>query len=138
MLKARVSKTIREYLQDLVARDIPIGQIEILNACNSYIQQQKEALDVGTQVHNWVEMYTKGETLPMPENDSVKNGILAFLKRKTDNKVEFIESEKIVYHKAYNYIGKLDAIAKISDKVFILDYKTSKSFYAVEMSLQLM
>lgn len=136
ILKMRVAKVTREYLLNLCENKIFIWPTEVLNACNEYLQVQKWALDIGTQVHDWVENYTLGNILPFPENENVKNGILAFLKWKDENHVEFLEVEKVVYHKTYKYVGKLDAVAKVNWKIYILDYKTSKAFYPLEMSLQ--
>jgi ATP-dependent exoDNAse (exonuclease V) beta subunit len=62
--------------------------------------------------------------------------VLAFLKWKTDNDVEFLEVERLVYSKQYEYVGRFDLIAKVNGKKMLIDYKTSKGFYPMEMGMQ--
>ena len=90
----------------------------------------KKAADSGTQVHDWIEGFIKyelkiGKKPEMPENERVLNGINAFLQwRSEKKKVEFIETEKFVYSREYDFGGKLDIKALVDDKLTLLDCKT--------------
>jgi len=57
---------------------------------------------------------------------------MAFLDWKSKNKVVFIDHEKTVYSKKYNYVGTFDALAKVGDeeKIYLIDYKSSKGIYS--------
>ena len=89
----------------------------------------KEAADTGTQVHDWVEQFIGyelkiGKKPKMPENERVQNGINGFLQWRSENKVEFIESEKFVYSREHDFGGKLDIKALVGGKLTLLDCKT--------------
>lgn len=90
---------------------------------------KEEAADIGSAIHDWIEQKIKGLEPAIPEDDKVKNGVLAFLKWQNENKIKWLETEKIVYSKKYNFVGKLDAIAKINGKTCLIDYKSSKGIY---------
>lgn len=44
--------------------------------------------------------------------------------------------EKLVYSRQRNYVGRFDAIIEVDGKRYLADYKTSKSFYPMEMGMQ--
>lgn len=47
-------------------------------------------------------------------------------------------SEEVVYSKEHKYAGTLDCLAQLSDnKIWLLDFKTGKGIYPLELSLQL-
>lgn len=114
-----------------------ITQDNIKDIYTAHLQKSQEALDIGTEVHNWCEQYALGNQLPMPDDDNVCNGVMAFLERVNTHNVEFLENEKIVYSKEHNYIGTFDALAIVDDKKTIIDFKTSKRFYPVDQGMQL-
>jgi ATP-dependent exoDNAse (exonuclease V) beta subunit len=117
-------------------KEITLCEAEIIEACQQHKVKKKEACDIGTMVHNRAEAYAKGENPELPTDEKVKNGVLAFLKWKTDNQVEFLEVERLVYSKKYEYVGRFDLIARVNGKKMLIDYKTSKHFYPMEMGMQ--
>ena len=90
---------------------------------------KQEAADIGQEVHNWIEQHTKGLAPEMPEDENVKRGVISFLEWEAENKVEYLESEKVVYSKKYNFVGRLDIIAKIKGKIYMLDLKTGNAIW---------
>jgi len=42
---------------------------------------------------------------------------------------EYIASEFVVFHDVFKYAGQVDAIVRINGKLYVIDYKTSKSTY---------
>ena len=56
-------------------------------------------------------------------------GINAFLDWHNNNQVEFLDIERCVYSRKYDYCGIFDAVAKINGKLCLIDYKTSKGVY---------
>jgi hypothetical protein len=117
------------FLQDLLNQGKPITSVSIEEAGKQHRIKKEAAGTIGTNVHDWIERYIKGENPEMPEVAEELNGILAFLKWLEEHQVEFIESEKLIYSKEYNYTGILDAIAKIDGKTCLIDFKTSKGVY---------
>jgi hypothetical protein len=99
-----------------------------------HAQKKKEAADLGTAVHAWVEEYIKAKlgrrSKPkLPEDEKILNGVIAFLKWEKEHKVKFLASELIVYSKKHNYVGLMDAKAVIDQKLSCVDFKTSNGIY---------
>lgn len=96
---------------------------------------KNEAADLGTKIHNWIEDYIKGQLPEMPEDKNVLQGITSFLEWKDKHNVKFLSSERIVYSKKYDYIGKMDAEAEVDGKLCVVDFKTGNNIYS-EVKLQ--
>lgn len=83
----------------------------------------------GTLVHETIEAVLLGKKPPIPV--SIEASVLAFLDFLVANNVhveeEFVE-RRLVNHKD-RYAGTLDAIARIGDRMGILDIKTSSGIY---------
>lgn len=97
-------------------------------------KKKEEAADIGTAVHNYLEVYlnTKINNLPpptMPINEQVNKGIQAFIEWENEHNVKFLSSERKIYSKKYKYAGTLDGEAEINGNLSIIDFKTSKRFY---------
>lgn len=98
--------------------------------------KKTEAASIGEQVHAYAESFAKaclaGVDLPgIPEgaDERVIAGINGFLSWFTENHVEFMHAEKLVYSKAHGFVGIADAIATVNGKKTLIDYKTSKGIY---------
>jgi len=90
---------------------------------------KRESADIGKEIHAWIELHIKGETPEIPVEENIKRGVISFLDWESQHKVEYLESEKIVYSKQYNYIGTLDITAKIDGKIYLLDLKTGNAIW---------
>ena len=101
----------------------------IARAKKEYRLLRQEAADLGTEIHKWVSDWIKGKNPTMPIDERVVNGITAFLKFQKEHKVKWLESERIIYSKEYNYWGVLDAIGKINGKLVLVDFKSSSGIY---------
>lgn len=104
----------------------------LLQAKKEYREVSKQALDIGSQVHDTIEQYIKngkdaiGKMLP-----EVENAMIALFDWESANIDKWIESEKKVYHDKICYAGTLDAVAQMKDgSIAIIDFKTSKGFYS--------
>lgn len=137
---------IRQYLEKCGAtftRDEILPVID--QALIQHTIKKEEAADIGSRIHEWCEQFAKAqiegtalpdmpETLPddKPLEDGsypIHNGIEAFLKWFNENEVKFLESERMVYSKAFEYVGITDAIAEINGKKCLIDFKTGKGIY---------
>jgi len=107
----------------------------ILLAKSSYREASQKARDIGSEIHDWINKWIRGEKPSIPKDPLVLNGVNAFLKWINKRDVEFVESEKVIYSKQYDYAGFLDTEAKIGKKLCIIDFKSSKGIYT-EMRYQ--
>jgi len=127
-----VGQTI-EFFKQTLKPGQSYGEMEIQAMLNegkvAFRKKSKFATDFGSLVHEWIEKYIKGQK-PEPFTDpKLKNSVDKFLKWEADNKVKFIESERMIYSKKYKYAGTLDFIAEIDGKKWLGDIKTSKAIY---------
>lgn len=103
-------------------------------------KRSKDAADIGTAVHKYLEEYLNaginGDPLPpMPVNENIYNAIKAFLEWTRENKVKFVAAERKVYSQKYGYAGTLDALGYVNGELCIIDFKTSSGIFP-EMFIQ--
>lgn len=100
----------------------------------AFRKKSKEAADIGTAVHAYLESYLNAginkKPLPeMPVNPLIRKAIEAFLDWTKANDVKFIASERKVYSRQYGYAGTLDALGYVNGELAIIDFKTSNGIY---------
>lgn len=128
--------------RDSVSRDELYPML--VEAAGAHEIKKTKAADSGTEIHDFCERFAKskmglGDVPDMKQyenNEPVLNGIQGFLDWFNANKVEFVEIERVVYSKKYDFAGRFDLIAKVDGKLMLLDYKTGKGVYD-ESGLQL-
>jgi hypothetical protein len=96
----------------------------------------------GSKIHHAIQKVIAGETLEM--DTLVFNGqsgkeeelnidewgvVKTFIDWNNEVKPIYLLSERTVISKKYRYGGTLDAVCKIGDKTYLIDFKTSKSVY---------
>ena len=96
---------------------------------------KKEAGDIGTLIHQWIEKWIKGEEPATPVNEVMKKATDSFLEWVDEFKIEFLHSERKVYSKKYGYAGTCDFVAKVHNETIVGDIKTSSGIYP-EMHFQ--
>ena len=98
----------------------------------------REAAEIGTIVHNWIESaidykMNGGPAPKVPKGTEIGNCIKAFKMWSKERKPEWLTSEqKIYYHDpggVHCYAGTVDATAIIDGKLCVIDFKTSKKIY---------
>jgi hypothetical protein len=122
-------KLTRLHLTGLIEQGEIIGMDHVLEACKQHTIRKQEAADIGTQIHALVEQWIKGEEFEIPEDDRVRNGFDAFLKFQKAHNAKWIDSEKIIYSRKYDYAGILDAVGEIDGKLVLVDFKSSNGLY---------
>jgi CRISPR/Cas system-associated exonuclease Cas4 (RecB family) len=121
-----VAKLMGQYLCDRMAEGAKITEGIINLAKREYRKAQREEADRGKEIHKWISEWIAGNKPEMPEDEKVVNGITAFLKFQSENKVKWIESERLVYSKKLKVPGTLDAIGMIGKDLVLFDFKSSK------------
>jgi len=104
-------------------------------AKNAYAQKRDKAADIGTLAHSLVETYIKTNNFTPTGNEQIDAMVTQFIVWSQVNKVEFLNSEKVVWSREHFYGGKYDFTCKIDDKTYLGDYKTGSGIY-FEMFLQ--
>ena len=98
----------------------------------------REAAEIGTIVHNWIESAIEykmnGGTAPkVPKGTEIGNCIKAYKAWSRERKPVWLQTEqKIYYHDPGGvncYAGTVDALAEVDGKLCVIDFKTSKKIY---------
>ena len=127
-----------QRITDYLLKKLKSGKIDERTVCiASYIDEieKEEAADFGLAIHDWAEHYIKfklGKEKEMPEMPEIKQvqvGVNSFLDWEKEYKVKFISSERIVYSKKYDFIGRMDIEAKIDKDLCLVDLKSSNGLY---------
>lgn len=133
------TRLAKDYLLEVLQSKV-IEPEDIETAVNQHSVKKEEAATIGSAVHQWAEDYIKGVNPPVPDDENIRNGVLAFLRWVKANDVKFVESEKIIYSKKHGYVGTMDTIFTMGSEDHKImhagDFKTASGIYA-EMSLQL-
>lgn len=118
-----------ENLQDGITEE------HINEGSKLHAQFKEQAATIGDMAHGWIEKYIahklkiSKEKPEIPEDAKVLNAINGFLSWEKEHKVKFISSERVVYSKKYDYIGKMDIEAEVAGQLCLIDIKTSNGLY---------
>jgi hypothetical protein len=119
-----------DRLEELADEGEIIDQSTIRSNVNYWKDKRQELADIGSEVHNWIEQYVKGNKPKEPTDERVFNGVLAFLAMVKSKGIKFVENEKIIYSKKHGYIGIMDCVFTMESedhKIFHAgDFKTGK------------
>ena len=139
-----VNNTDIKYLEEVLTPGMTIDELSkvaiISGMKGLFRKRSKDAADIGTAVHAYLEKYLKAginkQPLPdLPVNPLIKKAIEAFIAWTKENDVKFLNSELKVYSRKHKYAGTLDAEAIVNGKHAIVDFKTSSGIYP-EMYIQ--
>lgn len=117
----------RDFLLDNLEDGITEDHIH--EGCSLHEVKKQEAASIGEKAHSWIESYIKGDAPDMPEDREVQVAINAFLQWADEHKVKFISSERIVYSRKHDYVGKMDIEAEVDGRLCLIDIKTSRSLH---------
>jgi hypothetical protein len=101
-----------------------------VSAKKQHYFQKKEAADIGTNAHKWLQLYFAGKNpeLPKPELP-YRAAVDAALKWVEQHSVQFLDSERPVYSRKHKFSGRLDGYGKVDGKFSIIDFKTGNGVY---------
>ena len=118
----------KDYLTAALANGgVTIENIE--EGARQHTIRKEEAASIGSDVHDWIEKYIKGEKPEMPERKEAQIGVNAFLDWVKANKVKFISSERVIYSRKHDFVGRMDIEAKVNGELCLIDIKTSNGLY---------
>ena len=99
--------------------------------CASGIYRARDkAANRGSMVHSLVESISKGAKIDIAGlPDEVRGYAQAFVDWFSMVKPKILLTEQVVYSLKYGYAGRLDFVADINGKIFLVDIKTGKTLY---------
>jgi len=110
----------------------------VLEAKKAHREKLADASDVGAQAHDWLDRsiqyamkHTAGRVEALSEqmpNDqrAINCGNEAYNWMRRHN-VVWLESEKVVYSRKWNFAGTMDGMAYVDDQICIIDWKSSNA-----------
>lgn len=136
-LTSWATETMRDYLIDnFLKEEKPITYDDLILATTEYKKVKDRAADIGSEIHDWIEKYIRytlkedGYDEPeIPNKKEVKIGISAFLDWINENHVEFISTERVIYSREHQFMGKMDIEAKVNGLYALIDIKTGNGIY---------
>lgn len=131
-LKFWAANLAADHILEALRAGTDITEALIEEARRKHTTFVKEAADIGTLVHDFVETFIRlileGKEQPaLPDDERVLNGVLSFLRWRDQNNVQFVSTERIVYSREYHIVGKMDAEIKLDGKLIVADWKTSNA-----------
>lgn len=122
-----------EYIGNNLKPGQALDEVQLKNlladAKVAHKKKSTDAANIGTMIHEWIEQWITGKNPKTPINIMMKLATDKFLEWVKENKVEFVDSERIVYSRKWGYAGTLDFIATINGKFVLGDFKTSTGIY---------
>lgn len=101
----------------------------IHDARRAHLTAGRQAADIGTLAHQWIEDYLADKSPAMPRNKKLKATITSFLKWHETHPLTPYETEFKCYHKAQGYAGTCDYDGMIGKERCIADWKTGRAVY---------
>lgn len=98
--------------------------------------------NIGTCAHLMVQNYLAGVEQPdyslfsQDDISQAENALLSFWEWEKTHKIEPLMLEQPMVSELYRYGGTVDCVAKMDDKIWLIDFKTGKAIYD-EMAIQL-
>jgi hypothetical protein len=89
----------------------------------------KEATDIGSLAHDWIERFIRNEKPEPLVNDAARNCCEAAVKWMMEHKFKIVAVEKRIYSRKYHYAGTMDLMAFVDGHLSVCDWKTGKKVY---------
>jgi hypothetical protein len=120
---------IRENLDDWDLEDEVAATTFWHDAKRAHFRKSKEATDIGTLAHKWIEEYLADWKPTMPKNPQLLSTIESWLDWAHENQILAYETEFKVYSREHDYAGTCDFDGIINGERCIADWKTGKAVY---------
>jgi ATP-dependent exoDNAse (exonuclease V) beta subunit len=109
------------------AKELGVSQDQILN---EWKENSEKAMDLGTQVHKWIEDFYNGVNPSLPTENKVLERVNAFKNLYNEKLYKFtpVAQEFRLFSRKWGLAGTTDAIFELNGKYYIGDWKTNGSF----------
>ena len=121
------------FKQLMLEEKRPLNEINAFLKKVKIICDAKESYgsDIGTQLHEWIDLFLKGEKPVLPSDQPLKRMAEKFTDFWKKHKFKVIESELPLYSKKFDMCGTNDVIVTKDSwkgQLAVLDWKTSKDY----------
>jgi len=110
-----------------------VDENQLNDARFNFRKVSQKALDIGSEVHNYIERYLMNGTACHISSKEAQQAILAFHEWENEHNLKPISLEQTVY--GADWAGTLDFYGYFNDKLYVIDWKSSKAHYP-EMKYQ--
>jgi hypothetical protein len=122
-----------DYVEQNLDRIADMDEVELKqfwhDAQRSHFRASKDATDIGTLVHEWIEQWLAGKEPEMPKNEKMLSSIESWLAWADTNEILAYETEFKVYSREHDYAGTCDFDGIVNGERCIVDWKTGKAVY---------
>ena len=117
----------KDFWSKKKAKQLGVPQQQILN---EWQENSEIAMDLGTQVHKWIEDFYNGSNPELPKNSRVLERVEAFKNLHTQKlyNIKPVEQEFRLFSRKWGLAGTTDAIFELNGKYYIGDWKTNGAF----------
>lgn len=114
---------------DYLRTKLPVVTEEDLQvASKAYTVKRDKGADTGTEAHALVERHLKGDDVSLTgASQEAQNAFNAFMEWYSNNTIEVVNVEEVIYSAEYKFAGTYDCMLKIDGKVYLCDLKTTNS-----------
>lgn len=97
---------------------------------NEWKSTSDTAMDLGTDVHKWIEDFYKGDNPPDPEHPEVLSRVNKFkyLYETKLHKLTPVKQEFRIFSRKWGLAGTMDILFKMQEDYYVGDWKTNKKF----------
>lgn len=121
------------YLEGELVPGVHLTQDEVerilQEASQAHHRVAQKAAGRGTDFHAWAEAYLKGLDPPLPEEELARGMAQSLSAWWRENGGKLLRSEEVVFHPDHLYAGRVDLVARLGGKLFVVDLKTSARAY---------
>lgn len=134
--KPALTEWMKKMVAEAVFADPTISIEEALRAPN---KPRDKAGNKGSDIHRIIEAAAQGmEIDPEAYSGEHRQHVNAYLQFCAEMPHKIVAAEQTVWSQEYKYAGTLDAIIELADgRTMLVDYKTNKSVYPLDMAMQL-
>lgn len=123
-----VESVSRDWIAGMASDEIQIAAA-LRKAKTAHRTVSKEATDIGSLAHDWIERFIRNEKPELPVNEAAKNCCNAAVDWMLKHKFQVLAVEQKIYSRKYRYAGTMDLLAKIDGRLTVCDWKTGKRVY---------
>lgn len=96
-------------------------------AASAHTKKSDKGKDVGTQVHQAIELMLSTGTIIGSSNKQADKALKAFVKWFNSTAMSAKGTERIIYSRKYDYAGTFDALMEIDGQLVLCDVKTTNA-----------
>lgn len=115
-------------------------KLALADAAKEHARKRDKAAEIGSKIHEWVELHIRalihfGPEPEWPTDPQIVGGVERYLEWESQHHVEYLHTERYVYHRDDRYAGQADVVAVVDGRLTLPDIKSS-NYFSVDYVLQ--